>query len=488
MNNIINFINNIKKDYQNHIKIQENIRKKSMKLLKNKKHKELIYEYQNQPIIMDQIVKYQYNSDRFDKSYFTQILKQKNYKKYIQNKINAYDKYISNSIKLKQNIMVYRGEFRNNLNLKKNDIYEPGTFMASSLNPSHSYVFFPGNILSFSENKKGCCFFKIIIPKNTPIFYLTYKKLFDKMEENEILLNYNNKYLVLDKYIKYGIVIYVLKIINNKKDKIAKLLKYDKKIFKHIYNYLKMNNKTLIQYNKLKSTDNYILFNQLYFFNRYDGKSKITIDKYKLNKLKEFNYNYKYNKFQQKSQKIYIEPFLNINKKYISNLKSNYNNFDKNLKKLDQNISIYQLFYSNQKIKNKRYLININYIIKKNLINKILNNDIITINDYFIGNYSLLGLLGIPEITYLYKKDNYNTSLPDFLMQSTKNKLDNLIPRTIIKYNIKKNTKYICKKKIIVLTDMLVLIDKNTKFKKKKISFINDLNNNKIRIIELDQI
>ena len=495
MYNIIQFINNFRKDYQIHVKFKEYIRKKSMKLLKNKKHKELIYEFQNKPEILSEIIKYQYNSDKFDKTYFTEVLKEKNYKKYIKNKINMYDNLINKSIKLNKDIMVYRGELRNNLNLKKNDIYEPGTFMSTSLDMSHAYGFFPGNLISLKKDivykeKKGCCFYKIIIPKNNPIFYLTYKKLFDKMEENEILLNYTNKYLVIDKYEKHNIIFYTLLIINKNKHNLTnlnKLLNYDKKIFENIYKYFQINANLLNQYNKLKSTDNNFIFNQLYFFNNYDGKSNININKYKLDKLKEFDYDFKFNKYQI-VQKEYIKSFLNIDDKYINNLKLNYKIFDKFLQKLNNQISIYQIFYGNQKIRNKRYLIYTNYIIKQNLINYILKNDIININNYFIGTLSLLGILGIPEVTYLYKKHNYNTSLPDFLMQPTKNKLDNLIPKIIIKYNIKKNTKYICNKNFTVLNEMLILIDKNLKFKKKNIININDLNNNKIKIIELDQI
>lgn len=488
MHNIITFINSMKNIYQEQIKKQEYIRIKSLNLFNNEEYKRLIIEYQNRPAIISEIIKYQYNSVNFDSTYFTHRLKIKNYETYIKKKINLYEKLINNSIKFNKDIMVYRGEYREKLNLKKNDIYEPGTFMATSLNPGHSYSFYPGNLISLTDKKKGCCFYKIIIPKNTPIFYLIYKKLYNKMEENEILLNYNNKYLVLDKYIKYNITFYVLQIINtNTKVNLQKILQYDISLFKNIYNYFKLNDIVINKYNKLHSINNNIIFDQLYFFNNYDGKSKITIDKYKLDKLKEYNYKYSIDKYIP-SQIEYIKHLIIIDSKYIYKLKYIYNNFNKILQHLENKISIYQVYYGDQKINNKRYLLYLNYIITNQIYNKILNNDIITINNYFIGTFSLLGLLGIPEISYIYKKDNYNTTVPDFLMKPTKNKLDNLIPNTIIKYNIKKNTKYIAMKNFVVLNEMNILIDKNIKFKKKQITYITDLNNNKIKIIELDQI
>jgi len=93
------------------------------------------------------------------------------------------DQLFKISPKTDKDMIVYRGlNFENKymeekmsaslLKLKKGDLYTFPNYLSTSLLNDYALTFLKSKFINKSNNKPKCCFFKIIIPKNTRILYL----------------------------------------------------------------------------------------------------------------------------------------------------------------------------------------------------------------------------------------------------------------------------------------------------------------------------
>jgi len=97
--------------------------------------------------------------------------------------ITKIDKLFKIAPKIDKDIIVYRGlNFENRhmedkmstslLKLKKGDLYTFPNYLSTSLLNDYALKFLNYTFINKSNNEPKCCFFKIIIPKNTRILYL----------------------------------------------------------------------------------------------------------------------------------------------------------------------------------------------------------------------------------------------------------------------------------------------------------------------------
>ena len=97
--------------------------------------------------------------------------------------ITEIDKLFKISPKTNKDMIVYRGiNFENRymeekisaslLKLKKDDLYTFPNYLSTSLLNDYALKFLDSKFINKSNTKPKCCFFKIIIPKNTRILYM----------------------------------------------------------------------------------------------------------------------------------------------------------------------------------------------------------------------------------------------------------------------------------------------------------------------------
>jgi hypothetical protein len=115
------------------------------------------------------------------------------------------DKLFKIAPKIDKDIIVYRGlNFENKqmeekissslLKLKKGDLYTFPNYLSTSLLNDTALYFLKSRFTNKSDNKPKCCFFKIIIPKNTRALYLDTNIIenirihSDKKREDQLIL------------------------------------------------------------------------------------------------------------------------------------------------------------------------------------------------------------------------------------------------------------------------------------------------------------
>jgi hypothetical protein len=195
------------------------------------------------------------------------------------------DKLFKIAPKTDKNLIVYRGlniedEYMEDkmsaslLKLKKGDLYIFPNYLSTSLLNDYALKFLGSKFINKSDNIPGCCFFKIIIPKNTRILYMDTDIIqnlrFHSNQivlggiEYEVLLPRSSVLKFIKRYIISGVVPQTCEISNINKGKINDIYVYE---FEYIsvdkdretFNLKKMNNHEYLE-KILKNIDNINLY------------------------------------------------------------------------------------------------------------------------------------------------------------------------------------------------------------------------------------
>ena len=170
---IKNFIKTHGKLYRKHY----DYKKKLTLIFKEKNKSKFVKLYQSDPILDSILVQFQYESKINEQNieYLQYQYKLKNdYNHFLEKYSNLANKTIMTSPKINKYVMVYRGSNRqSHINLKKGDIYTDKTLLATSLDLSHSFSFFPGFFIKYPKDKNiKCCMYEIILPPNSDLLFL----------------------------------------------------------------------------------------------------------------------------------------------------------------------------------------------------------------------------------------------------------------------------------------------------------------------------
>jgi len=183
------------------------------------------------------------------------------------------DKLFKIAPKTDKDLIVYRGLNIENeyledkmssslLKLKKGDLYIFPNYLSTSLLNDYALKFLGSKFINKSNSTTGCCFFKIIIPKNTRILYMDTNMIHNLRFPNrsnesnkivlsgieyEVLLPRSSVLKFIKRYVISGIIPQTCEISNINKGKINDIYVYE---FEYIsvdkdrekYNLKKMNN------------------------------------------------------------------------------------------------------------------------------------------------------------------------------------------------------------------------------------------------------
>jgi len=182
--------------------------------------------------------------------------------------IISIDKLFKIAPKTDKDLIVYRGLNIENeyledkmssslLKLKKGDLYIFPNYLSTSLLNDYALKFLGSKFINKSNSTPGCCFFKIIIPKNTRILYMDtniiHNLRFPSNQialggiEYEVLLPRSSVLKFIKRYVINGIIPQTCEISNINKGKINDIYVYE---FEYIsidkdrekFNLKKMNN------------------------------------------------------------------------------------------------------------------------------------------------------------------------------------------------------------------------------------------------------
>ena len=199
--------------------------------------------------------------------------------------IISIDKLFKIAPKTDKDLIVYRGlniedEYLEDkmsaslLKLKKGDLYIFPNYLSTSLLNDYALKFLGSKFINKSNSTIGCCFFKIIIPKNTRILYMDTNMIQNlRFQSNrivlggieyEVLLPRSSVLKFIKRYIISGIIPQTCEISNINKGKINDIYVYE---FEYIsidkdrekFNLKKMNNPRYLE-KIVKNIDNINLY------------------------------------------------------------------------------------------------------------------------------------------------------------------------------------------------------------------------------------